>query len=74
MTKQINKKRKLAHSSAETISAWKCYRCNLIFSEKSLAFLHEDISNHSAVRVEFDYGRSRLIKESPEILVETFMN
>jgi hypothetical protein len=74
MSKQNDKKRKLVHSSAETVSAWKCYRCNFIFYEESLAFLHEDISNHSAVRVGYDYGRSRLIKNSPGLVVGTFSN
>jgi hypothetical protein len=48
MIKQIGKKKRLAHSRAETVSAWKCYRCNLIFHEESLVLLHEDISHHSA--------------------------
>jgi hypothetical protein len=74
MSKQNGKKRKLVHSSAETVSAWKCYRCNLIFYEESLAFIHEDISNHPAVRVEYDYGRSGLIKESLGLVVGTFTN
>ena len=74
MIKQIGKIKKLAHSSAETVSAWKCYRCNLIFHEESLAFLHEDISNHSAVRIEYDYGSPRLIKESLGLVVETLAN
>ena len=69
MSKQNGKKKKLAHSSAETVSARKCYRCNLLFYEESLALLHEDISNHSAVRVESDYGRPRLIKESLGLVV-----
>ena len=74
MSKQIGKKKKFAHSSAETVSAWICYRCNLIFHEKLLAFLHEDISSHSAVRVEYDYGRPRLIRESLGLVVETLTN
>jgi hypothetical protein len=74
MIRQIGKKKELAHSNAETASAWKCYRCNLIFHKESLAFLHEDISNHSAVRVEYDYGSPRLIKESRRLAVETFTN
>jgi hypothetical protein len=74
MINQIGKKKDLAHSSAETAGAWKCYRCNLIFHEESLAFLHEDISSHSAVRVEYDYRRPRLIKESLESVIETFTN
>jgi hypothetical protein len=32
--------------------AWKCYRCNLIFREKSHANIHEDISNHPAQKIE----------------------
>lgn len=74
MSKQNGKKGKLVHSRAETVSAWKCYRCNLIFHEDSLALLHEDISSHPAVRVEYDYGRPRIIKESLGLVVETFTN
>jgi hypothetical protein len=74
MIKQIGKKKELDHSNAETVGTWKCYRCNLIFHEGSLAFLHEDISNHSAVRVEYDYESPRLIKESRRLAVETFTN
>jgi hypothetical protein len=33
-------------------STWKCYRCNLIFHQESMASLHKKISNHSAIRVE----------------------
>jgi hypothetical protein len=25
---------------------WKCYRCDLIFKEKSTAVIHEDLSKH----------------------------
>jgi len=74
MSKQNGKKRKSVHSRAETVSAWKCYRCNLIFHGESLAFLHEDISNHSAVRVEYDYGSPRLIKENLGLVIETLAN
>jgi hypothetical protein len=71
MSKQVGKKRKLAHSSAETVSAWKCYRCNLVFHEEWLASLHEDISNHSAIRAEYDYEKPRLIKESLGLMIGT---
>jgi Zn-finger protein len=74
MIKQIGKKKELADSNTETARVWKCYRCNLIFHKESLAFLHEDISNHSAVRVDYDYGSPRFIKESRRIAVETFTN
>jgi hypothetical protein len=73
MNKKIDKKKNLAKSSVETVSVWKCYRCNLIFHE-SLALLNEDISNHSAVRVEYDYESPRLTKESRGLAVETFTN
>jgi hypothetical protein len=74
MSKQIGRKKNLAHSSTETVGAWKCYRCNLVFHEDWLASLDEDITNHSAIRVEFDYGRPRLIKESLGLVVETLTN
>ncbi len=32
--------------------AWKCYRCNLIFTEESHALLHEDLSSHSVREVQ----------------------
>ena len=32
--------------------AWKCYRCNLTFSEESHAMLHEDLSSHKVRSVE----------------------
>ena len=27
--------------------AWKCYRCNLVFSDEYHAGLHQDLSKHS---------------------------
>lgn len=74
MSRQNGKKRKLVHSKAETVDTWKCYRCNLIFHDDSLAFLHEDISSHSAVRVKYEYGISKLIRESLGLVVENFTN
>jgi hypothetical protein len=74
MSRQNGKKRKLVHSRAETVGTWKCYRCNLIFHDESLAVLHEDISSHSAARVEDDYVIPRLIRESPGLVVENFTN
>ena len=32
--------------------AWKCYRCNLIFTEETHALLHEDLSRHSVREVQ----------------------
>ena len=74
MSRQNGKKKKLVHSRAETVGTWKCYRCNLIFHDESLALLHEDISNHSAVRVKYEYGIPRLIRESLGLVVENFTN
>ena len=74
MSRQNGKKRKLVHSKAETVGTWKCYRCNLIFHDESLAFLHEDISSHSAVRVVYEYGISKIIRESLGLVVENFTN
>jgi len=31
--------------------AWKCYRCDLTFKDKSHVRLHKDISNHSARQI-----------------------
>lgn len=33
------------------MDACKCYRCNLIFKEKSHAILHKEISNHSVIEI-----------------------
>ena len=74
MSRQNGKKRKLVHSRAESVSTWKCYRCNLIFHDESLALLHEDISSHSAVLVKYEYGISKLIRESLGLVVENFTN
>jgi hypothetical protein len=87
MSSQNGKKRNTVHSKAETVGTWKCYRCNLIFHDDSLVFLHEDISSHSAVRflhedisshsavrVEYEYGISKLIRESLGLVVENFTN
>ena len=74
MSSQNGKKRNTVHSKAETVGTWKCYRCNLIFHDDSLAFLHEDISSHSAVRVEYEYGISKLIRESLGLVAENFTN
>ena len=28
------------------MGAWKCYRCNLTFTEESHVVMHQDIENH----------------------------
>jgi len=33
-------------------TAWKCYRCDLIFREESHAVLHKDLANHFARKIE----------------------
>ena len=55
MSKQNGKKERLTLSKIESVSVWKCYRCNLIFNEESMEALHKEISNHSAVRLDHDY-------------------
>jgi len=35
-----------------SMMAWKCYRCNLTFKEKSHAVMHSDISRHTTIQVE----------------------
>ena len=32
-------------------TAWKCYRCDLIFREESHAIIHRDISKHPAQQI-----------------------
>jgi hypothetical protein len=34
-----------------SIMAWKCYRCDLTFKEKSTAVIHEDLSKHSVEKI-----------------------
>ncbi|GFN39860.1 MAG: C2H2-type domain-containing protein [Marine Group I thaumarchaeote] len=31
--------------------AWKCYRCDLTFRNKSHADIHNEISNHSTLQI-----------------------
>jgi len=35
-----------------SMTAWKCYRCNLTFKERHHAIMHKDISRHTAIPVE----------------------
>jgi len=35
-----------------SMTAWKCYRCNLTFKDPSHVDLHRDISQHEARQVE----------------------
>ncbi len=32
--------------------AWKCYRCDLTFKEKSHVRIHQDLSNHPVRQIE----------------------
>ena len=32
--------------------AWKCYRCNLTFTDESHAALHEDLSRHNVREIQ----------------------
>jgi len=32
--------------------AWKCYRCDLTFKEKSIVLIHKDISKHPVEQIE----------------------
>jgi hypothetical protein len=55
-------------------STWKCYRCNLIFHEESMASLHKKISNHSTIEIDQNYGKFRLLKQRRGLVVETVAN
>jgi Zn-finger protein len=74
MSKQSGEKKRLTPSKVDSVNVWKCYRCNLIFHEESMALLHKEISNHSTVLVDHDYGRFRLINERLRLAAETFVN
>ena len=32
--------------------AWKCFRCDLTFKEKSIVLIHKDISKHPVEQIE----------------------
>jgi transposase-like protein len=74
MSKQNGEKKRLTPSKVESVSVWKCYRCNLTFHDESTAFLHKEISNHSAVQVDHNNGRFRSINEKLGLAAETFVN
>ena len=74
MSKQNDEKKRLTLSKIESVSVWKCYRCNLIFHEESMAALHKEISNHSVVQLDPDYGRFRSITEKLGLAAGTFGN
>lgn len=33
------------------MDAWKCYRCNLTFTEESHVVMHKDIENHPLQKI-----------------------
>jgi len=35
-----------------SMTAWKCYRCNLTFKHETHAIMHKDISRHSPRQIE----------------------
>ncbi len=35
-----------------SMTAWKCYRCNLTFKQETHAIMHKDISRHSSRQIE----------------------
>jgi len=38
------------------MNAWKCYRCNLSFTEESHVDMHHQLTKHSARPIEFVQG------------------
>ncbi len=74
MSKQNGKKERLTLSKIESVSVWKCYRCNLIFHEESMAALHKEISNHSAVHLDREYVGFGLLNEKLGLGAGTFTN
>lgn len=39
---------------------WICYMCNLTFREEPTVSLHNNITKHSARKIEFSQGRSAI--------------
>ena len=74
MSKQNDEKKRLTLSKIESVSVWKCYRCNLMFHEDSMAALHIEISNHSVVQLDHENGRFRSINEKLRLAAEIFVN
>lgn len=40
------------HNSTVSNKAWKCYRCNLTFTDEYHAVLHEDLSKHNVREIQ----------------------
>ncbi|TLX69501.1 MAG: hypothetical protein E6L05_05660 [Thaumarchaeota archaeon] len=40
---------------------WICYKCNLTFHEESTLSLHEEVTNHSARKIEFSGERLKKV-------------
>ena len=36
--------------------AWKCFRCDLTFKEKSIVLIQKDISKHPVAQIELIYA------------------
>lgn len=44
------------NSNGKNLEQWKCYRCNIIFGNESIAKLHEDILKHRVYKIKsFNY-------------------
>lgn len=41
-----------SRTNSVSIKAWKCYRCNLTFTDESHAALHEDLSKHNVREIQ----------------------
>lgn len=62
--------RVIRNKGEEYSSTWKCYRCDLIFHEEWLLFLHIEITNHPYRKIEPSRSRFMItlgskLKESP---------
>jgi len=66
--------KKLKQSHTSTVRTWKCYRCNLIFQEESMASLQREKSNHTAMQVDRDYGNFKLLTERQGLIADTIAN
>ena len=51
--------------------AWKCYRCDLTFKEKSDVILHEDLSKHPVQQIELISNRKTIKQSFSQLYLQT---
>ena len=57
-----NEIKPLRNTTSENYNTiWVCYRCNLTFHEESTVSIHNDITKHSARKIEFLKGDLKVV-------------